>query len=208
MQNMIAIIIGGIGAYAFTVVLCCRLLLQTSLTFSSAVKATVLAWTLCVLAVLALPLFGIRARVLTDPVVSWLALSAGTALQVAILTWLGKTVDEEPIGLRQALIATVVASLLGYAAGWLAWEYYQPSSDAAAPARQLDGLSPAGQLCVQSLAGMLSDIGSGSSRDAARVFMQNLEQDARAQGIPMEQALKLELNKLGSQVPAPCRHLR
>lgn len=208
MQNLIVLILGGIAAHALLTVLCCRLLLQTSLTFWSAFKAAALAWLLCVLVVLVLPLLGIRMRVLSDPVVSGLVLFAVAALQVAFLAWLGKTVEEDSIGLRQALIATVVASLLGYAAGWAAWQYYyQPSLNSSSSAAA-QRLSPLGQLCVQRLAGMLSDAGGGPSQDAARLFMQRLEQDARTQGIPLEEALKLELSRLGAQPPVPCRQLK
>lgn len=209
MQNLIALVVGGIAVHALLTVLCCRFLLQTSLTFWSAFKATALAWLLCVLIVLALPLLGIRMRVLSDPVVSGFVLAGVAALQVAFLAWLGRTVEEESIGLRQALIATLIASLLGYAAGWLYWKNTQSDlMNASSSSAQAHGLSPLGQLCVKQLAGMLSDAGGGSSQDATRTFMQSLEQQARTRGIPIEQALKLEVSKLGAQPPASCRQLQ
>ena len=196
---------------ALLLVLASRLLLGAALTFGSAFKAAFLGFAILLLMVLALQLAGIRlARAASSPVGSVLLPIANVALMVVFLAWLGKTTDDERMSLRQSAIAVVVASLVGFAIGWVGWKVYLPSDPAvlrAGGSGQGFELPARSQICLRNLASILSDTGSGPKPGAAREFEQRLEQDARSRGITMEEALKQELRKLGTQPPTGCAHL-
>lgn len=196
---------------ALLLVLASRLLLGASLTFGSAFKAAFLGFAVLVLAALALQLAGIRlARAASSPMGSVLLPLVYEAFLVTFLVWLGKTTDDERMSLRRSAIAVVVASLVGFAIGWVGWKAYLPSDPAASRAGgagQGFELPARSQICLRSLARILSDTGSGPKADAAREFGQRLEQDARSRGITMEEALKHQLRKFGARPPTGCDHL-
>lgn len=196
---------------ALLLVLASRLLLGVSLTFGSAFKAAFLGFAVLGLVELALLLAGIRlTRVLSSPTAAVLLPLVYEVLLVIFLVWLGKTTDDEPMNLRQSAIAVVVASLVGFAIGWVGWKVYLPSDLTASRAGgsgQGFELPARSQICLRNLASILSDTGSGPKPGAAREFEQRLEQDARSRGISMEEALKQELRKLGAQPPTGCAHL-
>jgi hypothetical protein len=195
---------------ALLLVLTSRLVSRSSLTFGSAFRAAFLAHAVLGLVILALPLFGIRWRILSSPIATALLPLTSVVLLVTFLTWLGKRTDGDSVGLRHAAIAAVLASSAGYALGWIAWKNYAPSelaSSRSSVSEQGFLLDPRSQLCSRNLARMLSDTGSGPKPGATREFEQRLEQDARTKGITMEEALKQELRKLGAKPPVGCDHL-
>lgn len=196
---------------ALLVVAACRLLLGVSLTLGSAFKAVFLVMVVMLLAVLALQLAGIRLlRITGSPIDSVLLPLVSEVLLVVFLVWLGKTSDGEPIGWPRAAIAVLIASLAGYALGWVAFKAFLPPELSAlhadASARRFE-LPATSQICLRSLARILSDTGSGLQPGAAAAYEQRLEQDARARAITMEEALREELRKFGGPPPTGCAHL-
>ena len=207
-----ALALAACALNAILLALASRLVLRVSLTFGSAFKASFLVLAVGALIALALQLAGIRLwRAFSSPIADALPLLIGVALQASFLAWLGKTTDGDSVSLRQAAIAVMLASLVGYAIGWMAWKAYAPpglapsQSDVSGQTLQLNARS---QLCLRNLSQMLSDTGSGPKPGAASEFQQRLEQDARTRAITMEEALKQELRRLGTKPPFGCDHLK
>ncbi len=130
-------------------------------------------------------------------------------LAAVLLAWLGKTANGETIGMRKAAIATVLVSLVSFVGGWAVWNTYKPAYLASPRASRQEGqLGVLSEICLRNLALMVSDTGSGPRPDAAAEFKKRLEQDVRAKGITMEEALKQEVRKLGGMPPRGCDHLK
>ena len=206
----------GCGFTALGVVLVARLIAGVWLRYSSALKAVVAAYVATATAFVFTAYVGdLR---LTRLLATDFASGAIVLLQMLALAWgisrFCSIQDGQRLGRPAVVVAVAVATtLITTAMGWAAFrpEFSLSESSIAIRARSSDEgpqLSTRSALCLRNLSLTLSDTGNGQNANEAQAYRQRLEQEARAKGIGLEQVLKSELSKFGSQVPFGCEHVR
>lgn len=198
---------------ALVLVLVARAIVGAWLRYSSAFKAVAAAYVVTTIAFLFVAYVGdLRLTRILAADSSTVAIVLLQMLLLALATSLFcKIPDGHRVGLRSAFIVSIATTLITTAAGWLtfmpAFSTFLPSGAGESRlSKEASQTSVGSKLCLRNLSMVLSDTGRGPNAQEARAYRERLEQEAQAKGIGLEQALKTELSKLGTQLPVGCEH--